>query len=294
MQDVESSPVFLEQSDRISGLSDVDYAPISKPATAVAGKRRANSHRSIHRPDLTVSARAGNRLEKKYGYAPPASDRESWWRVTIKDTPSPGAYETHMNTFVKDILARRMTYGFKNDGRRRDPQPLEPKGKELLPGAYSVDDLTDQIRQLRLTYGFKGPERQEVLRKTMSAHHDKDIDVAPGLYETQNYQTINAPIEAARHSFFKSKTRRKLFLPKVGPAPGDYEPQSNTINISPPTITSSFRSSTDRFFKKPSIVPGPGAYDKLTVFPTPKQIDSFSARGVFFSASFGRLNSTHV
>jgi len=32
-----------------------------------------------------------------------------------------------------------------------------------------------RMRQLRLTYGFKGPERQEVLRKTMSAHHDKVI-----------------------------------------------------------------------------------------------------------------------
>ncbi len=26
----------------------------------------------------------------------------------------------------------------------------------------------------------------------------QNIDVAPGLYETQNYQTINAPIEAAK------------------------------------------------------------------------------------------------
>lgn len=66
------------------------------------------------------------------------------------------------------------------------------------------------------------------------------------------------------------------------------------INVNSPTITSSFRSGTDRFFKKPPNVPGPGAYDKLTIFPTPKQIDAFSARGVFFSASFGRMNSTAV
>lgn len=37
-----------------------------------------------------------------------------------------------------------MTYGFKSDGRRRDPQPLEPKGKELLPGAYTFEDFADQ------------------------------------------------------------------------------------------------------------------------------------------------------
>lgn len=34
------------------------------------------------------------------------------------------------------------------------------------------------MRQLKLTYGFKGPERQELLRKSMSAHHDKVITIA--------------------------------------------------------------------------------------------------------------------
>jgi hypothetical protein len=84
-----------------------------------------------------------------------------------------------------------MTYGFKSDGRRRDPQPLEPKGKDLLPGAYSVDDFVERytkillrfsniifkdicrMNRLRSTYGFKGPQRQEVLQKCISANHDK-------------------------------------------------------------------------------------------------------------------------
>jgi hypothetical protein len=68
----------------------------------------------------------------------------------------------------------------------------------------------------------------------------------------------------------------------------------DVINVNSPTITSSFRSGVDRFFIKPSNVPGPGTYDKLTVFPTPRQIDSFSARGVFFSANFGRMGPTTV
>lgn len=29
------------------------------------------------------------------------------------------------------------------------------------------------MRHLRTTYGFKGPEREESLRKSMSANHDK-------------------------------------------------------------------------------------------------------------------------
>lgn len=68
--------------------------------------------------------------------------------IIIQDTPNPGTYDTHLNTFIKEVVARPMTYGFKSDGRRRDPQPLEPKGKELLPGAYSVEDFVE--RQSRI------------------------------------------------------------------------------------------------------------------------------------------------
>jgi hypothetical protein len=49
-----------------------------------------------------------------------------------------------LNTFIKEIVGRPMTYGFKSDGRRRDPQPLEPKGKDLLPGAYTVEDFAER------------------------------------------------------------------------------------------------------------------------------------------------------
>ena len=45
---------------------------------------------------------------------------------------------------MKEVITRPMTYGFKNDGRRRDPQPGEPKGKELMPGAYSFEDFVQR------------------------------------------------------------------------------------------------------------------------------------------------------
>ncbi|CAF3413431.1 unnamed protein product [Rotaria sp. Silwood1] len=121
-----------------------------------------------------------------------------------------------------------------------------------------------------------------------------DIDVPPGLYETQKYNTINVPVESARHSVFKSKTTRKLFLPKIGPAPGDYEPKTNVTNVHSPTITSSFRSRTDRFHRKLAKVPGPGTYDKLTIFPTPKQINTLSMRGVFFNANYAHKAATAI
>ncbi len=83
MQDAASSPPALENTDYISRISE-EHIPGSKPTTATTGKRRVQSRRASFRPDLTVSARATNRHNKKMNYAPPASDRESWWRVSIK------------------------------------------------------------------------------------------------------------------------------------------------------------------------------------------------------------------
>lgn len=54
---------------------------------------------------------------------------------------------------------------------------------------------------------------------------------------------------------------------------------------------SSFKSRTDRFYTKKLNVPGPGTYDKLTIFPKLKQIDSYSNRGVFFNANFSPIAS---
>ncbi|CAF0848008.1 unnamed protein product [Didymodactylos carnosus] len=266
-----------------SAESSIDNSLENRTKKYVKGLTRSKT--DIKRRDLSINPKA-HRFDKAYHYVPPASSRESWWRSTIKESPNPGSYDTHLNTFIKDIVQRPNTYGFKSDGRKRDPRPLDPKGQYLMPGAYRFEDFSEQLRRLKYsTYGFKGPERRDVMKKSMITVQDKDIDVAPGLYETQNYLSLNAPMEAAKHSFFKSKTRRKLFLPKLGPAPGDYEPK---LEETSPPISSSFKSNTDRFFQKPTLSPGPGAYETLRLFPTPKQIDSFSARGVFFNANFQR------
>ena len=57
-------------------------------------------------------------------------------------------------------------------------------------------------------------------------------------------------------------------------------------NNTSPTITSSFRSRTDRFYKKSAHIPGPGTYEKLVAFPKLKQIDHYSTRGIYFNANF--------
>jgi hypothetical protein len=130
----------------LSHISEIDYQlPPTPPTPKIKAQRPVRLPPIRPKPKAEAeAAAAAQRKKKPSGYAPPASDRESWWRTTIKDTPNPGTYDTHLNTFIKEIVARPMTYGFKSDGRRRDPQPLEPKGKELLPGAYSVEDFAAQ------------------------------------------------------------------------------------------------------------------------------------------------------
>ena len=200
MQDVASSAspaAALDQLSRGSRTSEADHERGSKPTTATTGKHHTASRRNSFRPDLTVHPRTGTRRDKTHGYAAPASDRESWWRVTIKvgrtecfkiyifsffftqDSPNPGTYDTHLNTFIKEIVARPMTYGFKSDGRRRDPQPLEPKGRDLLPGAYSVEDFAERYVQMHLMVaiarsnhliecgGFHWPMASKVLNDRM-------------------------------------------------------------------------------------------------------------------------------
>lgn len=82
-----------------------------------------------------------------------------------------------------------------------------------------------------------------------------------------------------------------IYFQKIGPAPGEYEPQAKITNTSSPTITSSFRSRTNRFDEKSSRHPGPGTYEKLIVLPKLHQIDRYSTRGVFFNANFSPMAS---
>ncbi|CAF3719269.1 unnamed protein product, partial [Adineta steineri] len=76
------------------------------------------THTSSFPSEPEIKSKIIHRQYKPSKYESPMSDRESWWRVTIKDTPIPGSYDTHLNTFIKETIARPMTYGFKSDGRR--------------------------------------------------------------------------------------------------------------------------------------------------------------------------------
>ncbi len=42
-----------------------------------------------------------------------------------------------------------------------------------MPGAYDFEDMTTRLTKTRSTYGFRGPEREAILDKSMLGLHDK-------------------------------------------------------------------------------------------------------------------------
>jgi hypothetical protein len=53
------------------------------------------------------------------------------------------------------------------------PTPQIGKGDYLMPGAYDFEDMTTRLTKTRSTYGFRGPEREAILDKSMLGLHDK-------------------------------------------------------------------------------------------------------------------------
>lgn len=54
-----------------------------------------------------------------------------------------------------------------------DPIPQIRKGEYLLPGSYEFEDITDRIARMKVTYGFKGPDRESLLEKSLMGIKDK-------------------------------------------------------------------------------------------------------------------------
>lgn len=83
MQDTAS---IHENKSYLSHISETDFELQSKPPTPKTEEKPVLSRLPSIRPDpIVISPRIiQQRNQKTNGYAPPASDRESWWRVTIK------------------------------------------------------------------------------------------------------------------------------------------------------------------------------------------------------------------
>ncbi len=114
-----------------------------------------------------------------------------------------------MNTFIKELTHKPATYRFKSDGRKRDPQPQVGRGEYLLPGAYNYDDFAKKLKSLNLSYGFKNVEVHNLLMDKTNSNPD----LGPFTYPIENYLSLSNSKEPTKHSFFKNKQKREIFLP---------------------------------------------------------------------------------
>ncbi|XP_063048232.1 protein STPG4 [Engraulis encrasicolus] len=181
------------------------------------------------------------------------AQRGGWWKNTIKDTPNPGTYQ--IRDFIEEARLKpvRMTYGFRGTGRN-GKMIQEPKGDLLLPGAYDFLDSTQQMLQRQASCAFKNRPRPE--NYTLGVR-DKDVNLSPCHYDTMEKPV---PVLPCRHMMFRSAVPRLTFLPKDGPAPGQYDVKNQSCR---PGISSSFKSTVPRLHSVRSRTPGPGTYEPV-------------------------------
>ncbi|XP_069036122.1 protein STPG4 [Lepisosteus oculatus] len=181
------------------------------------------------------------------------SERDGWWRSEIKDSPNPGSY--HIKDFIEESRLNpvKITYSFKGSGRKY-PVGVVRKGDFLLPGAYSLTNFVQQAEKRNATYCFKNSPRPNNFTLGI---RDKDIDVSPCHYNVTEKPVVKLP---CNHVMFRSAVQRLTFIPKEGPAPGQYHV---TKQSGQHAITSCFRSTVPRLVTPRSKTPGPGTYEPL-------------------------------
>ncbi|KAJ8014224.1 hypothetical protein DPEC_G00038030 [Dallia pectoralis] len=125
------------------------------------------------------------------------------------------------------------------------------KGDLLLPGAYNFTDSTQDALRRQTYYSFKNCPRPN--NYTLGIR-DKDIDLSPCHYNVTEKPVLQIP---CKHVMFRSTVQRASFLPKQGPAPGQY----NTRTSATLGVTSCFRSTVPRLHSVRLRTPGPGTYE---------------------------------
>jgi hypothetical protein len=81
---MQDTTLLNENTRRASQILETDYEILSKPSSAITEHKRVLSRVPSSHADSAVSPKITHRHKRSYSYEPAASDRESWWRVTIK------------------------------------------------------------------------------------------------------------------------------------------------------------------------------------------------------------------
>ncbi|XP_063728416.1 protein STPG4-like [Symsagittifera roscoffensis] len=213
-------------------------------------------------------------------YEEPLSGREAWWRQELRSTPVPGSY-SHRG-MSEELESRLCNYSFRSSGRSRPAHSTLPRtGSELMPGQYNFEDFFLTMLKKPQLSSMRAPPRQSLVDET-----NNNVNIAPGTYSTETYNTISAEKLPSHHVMFRSAEPRasRVFDPKKGPPPGGYE-----LPKSPPkhVVKSSFLSSVPRFTRRTTLTPGPGAYGGMSLTPSSKVLKNQLGKntGLFFTPS---------
>uniref|UniRef100_A0A087WRD7 Sperm tail PG rich repeat containing 4 n=2 Tax=Mus musculus TaxID=10090 RepID=A0A087WRD7_MOUSE len=143
----------------------------------------------------------------------PGLEREGWWRLTITDTPIPGTY--HFRTFTEEALLNpvKITYNFKNEGRKKLPLVLRNDPVPTDLPQYSPPDFLELLKKQTASYSFKDKPRADP-----STLVDKDEHEGPG---PGDYELKASP-KGSITSCFRSKVPRFLPVSSKTPGPGAY------------------------------------------------------------------------
>ena len=370
----ESPSTIRESNSRISQRSENDLELQAKRTGATTTDFRRylvqGTPTTFRRPFAT------NLKDKRPSKKSTTADRGSWWRVHLRvgengvssiDSsflPSTGHAESRLlrNAFEHvHQRSARSTDDLRIQERRTKTRSstVGTEGQRTVAGclflrrfcwtvrSFSPIDVivrfSSRTNRLPSSYPFKGPQREEVLQRAISARRDKVKTVefgfsSPLLTLISLFQEYRCPSRSVRNASLSTdrstgrirfvselvevspKVSSRLFLDTVSsnqkprgiqsfasvnrtigrtrrrissfsfqhfaPAPGEYDIQMTDIDVNRSFIRSPFRSSTDRFYARPTNVPGPGTYEKLTNFPSLRQVHRFSARGVYFDGNF--------
>ncbi|KAK6489327.1 protein STPG4 isoform X1 [Huso huso] len=208
------------------------------------------------------------------------SDRSGWWRSTLKESPIPGTYE--IRDFIREAQLNpvKQTYCFKGEGRKKGVGAAR-KGDLLLPGAYSHTDCIQLLEKQQVTYSFKNSPRKDAF---MLGYRDKDMNTSPCQYDMFPKPVARLPCKYANFRSTVLRFPTIYFVPKEGPAPGQY----NVKSAPPPAVTSCFRSAVPRMVSARSKTPGPGTYEASRQMPTQTKAMATMGHlhGLFFRNAF--------
>ncbi|XP_038675400.1 protein STPG4 [Scyliorhinus canicula] len=191
------------------------------------------------------------------------SSRGRWLRENIKDTPPPGKYP--IKDFIEEGLLNpvKRTYNFKAQGRVSTTSSESQSREQLVKHGQNPVTLTEVGKKSSSLQVLKSPTKKK------SASQKSTLTATSHNLKTPVFGKSTAKLgkvdflSSFSQGNFRSSVKRFptiYFVPKEGPAPGQYNVKHETLSQ---MMTSSFQSKVPRFLTHPNKTPGPGTYDPI-------------------------------